>query len=124
MMVYSAFRLLSGLILLAPALALPACAGNRAGADSGAADAESGIEVRNQGFPDMTIYAITAGGSRVRLGLVSGHSNQRLKLPSYLIGGGQQLRFLADPIGGARTPVSQELFVAPGDVVTLTIPPQ
>ncbi|MBA2459057.1 MAG: hypothetical protein H0V43_08915 [Gemmatimonadales bacterium] len=122
MMIYPALRLLSGLALLVPALALPACAGNRAEANSD--DSESRIEVQNQGFPDMTIYAITAGGSRVRLGLVNGHSTQRLRLPSHLVGGGQQLRFLADPIGGARTPVSHEFFVAPGDVVTLIIPPQ
>jgi hypothetical protein len=32
------------------------------------------------------------------------------------------LRFLADPIGGNRAPVSDEIAVEPGDEVTLTIP--
>jgi hypothetical protein len=33
------------------------------------------------------------------------------------------LRFIADPIGGARPSVSEEITVAPGDSVVLTIPP-
>ena len=41
---------------------------------------------------------------------------------SYLIHGVAPLRFLADPIGGNRTPVSDEILVQPGDEVTLTIP--
>jgi len=34
------------------------------------------------------------------------------------------LRFLADPIGGSRTPISEEIVVRNGDVVQLMIPPQ
>jgi hypothetical protein len=33
------------------------------------------------------------------------------------------LRFIADPIGGNRASVSQEITVVPGDTVVLTIPP-
>lgn len=100
-----------------------ACAGNRP-EDGSRPDAGAGLEVRNLGFPDMTVYAVTPTGSRVRLGLVTGHSTQRFDLPARLVRGGDRLRFLADPIGGSRTPVSEELYVAPGDLVTLTIPPQ
>jgi hypothetical protein len=38
--------------------------------------------------------------------------------------GGERLRFLADPIGGGQLPVSEELYVAPGESVTITIPPR
>jgi hypothetical protein len=31
---------------------------------------------------------------------------------------------MADPIGGNRTPISEEMTMQPGDIVTLTIPPQ
>jgi hypothetical protein len=79
---------------------------------------------RTLGFADVTVYAISPTGSRVRLGQVSGNSTQRLVLPSYLVRGGERLRFLADPIGGSQGPVSEELYVAPGEAVTLTIPPR
>lgn len=81
------------------------------------------VRVENQGFSDMVIYAVD-GGQRVRLGLVTGHSTKALPIPRYLIGGGGTLRFMADPIGGNRSPVSEEMAVQPGDVVSLTIPPQ
>jgi len=86
--------------------------------------AEAQLAVENQGFADVTIYAISPTGSRVRLGQVSGNSTQRLVLPSYLVRGGERLRFLADPIGGSQGPLSEELYVAPGEAITLTIPPR
>jgi hypothetical protein len=81
------------------------------------------VEVENQGFADMVVYAVNAG-QRIRLGMATGHSTQRFTIPRHLVGGAGPIRFLADPIGGNRAPVSEELTVEPGDVVTLTIPPQ
>lgn len=81
------------------------------------------VEVRNQGFSDMVVYALS-GGQRIRLGMATGHSTQTFTIPRTLVRGAGPIRFLADPIGGNRTPVSEELTVRPGDVVTLTIPPQ
>lgn len=81
------------------------------------------VEVENQGFSDMVIYALD-GAQRIRLGSVTGHSSRTLAIPRYLVGGGGTIRFLADPIGGNQTPVSEEMVVQPGDVVSLTIPPQ
>ena len=89
-----------------------------------AAQAAAALSVENLGYPDVTVYAIGPAGNRVRLGQVSGHSTQRLVLPAYLVRGGERLRFLADPIGGGRAPVSEELYVAPGELVTLIIPPR
>ena len=63
-------------------------------------------------------------GNRVRIGDVPGNSTQQLALPQYLVRGGESLRFFADPIGGGQTPVTEELYVAPGERVTLTIPPR
>ncbi|MEA2723204.1 MAG: hypothetical protein QOH59_975 [Gemmatimonadales bacterium] len=81
------------------------------------------VQVQNQGFTDMVIYAIN-GGQRVRLGLATGNSTKTFTIPRYLTTGAGPIRFLADPIGGDRTPVSEEMSVRPGDLVTLTIPPQ
>ena len=81
------------------------------------------VQVQNQGFTDMVVYAVS-GGQRIRLGLATGHSTKSFTIPGYLVRGAGPIRFLADPIGGNRSPVSEEMTVQPGDVVTLTIPPQ
>jgi hypothetical protein len=80
------------------------------------------IRVDNQSFADMTVYAARSA-QRVRLGLAPGHANTVFTVPSALMNGLTQLRFIADPIGGARVSVSEEITVAPGDSVVLTIPP-
>jgi hypothetical protein len=93
--------------------------------DTGPApDAGATLTVENQGFTDMTIYAVSGSVGRVRLGLVVGNTTQRIPIPGYLVRSGGTLRFIADPVGGSRTPVSDELLVSPGDNLTLTIPPQ
>jgi hypothetical protein len=81
------------------------------------------VQVQNQGFSDMVVYAIS-GGQRIRPGLATGHSTNSFTIPRQLVRGAGPIRFLADPIGGNRSPVSEEMTVHPGDVVTLTIPPQ
>jgi hypothetical protein len=80
------------------------------------------LQVENRGFADMVIYAVS-GAQRVRLGLATGNSTKAFTIPRSLIHGAGPLRFLADPIGGQRTPISEEMVVQPGDIVTLTIPP-
>jgi hypothetical protein len=108
-------------------LVAAACGGGPAPDQPAPEAAESGVAeltVENLGFADVTVYAVSATGNRVRLGQVNGNTTQRLSLPDFLVRGGEQLRFFADPIGGAQTPVTEELYVAPGEVVTLTIPPR
>ena len=89
---------------------------------SGSAQEKTMLRVENQGFSDMTIYVLQ-GGQRIRLGLAVGNSTSVFRIPDYLLGAGNALRFLADPVGSRRTPVSDEISVHPGDQVTLTIPP-
>jgi hypothetical protein len=81
------------------------------------------LQVENQGFADMVIYAVNSG-QRIRLGLATGNTTKSFTLPAYLVRNGVPIRFLADPVGGNRTPISEEMAVQPGDVVSLTIPPQ
>jgi hypothetical protein len=85
--------------------------------------ARTTVRVENQGFADMNIYVLS-GGQRIRLGLATGNTTTTFTIPSYLVGGLTPLRFLADPVGGRRSPVSDEITVKPGDQVVLTIPPQ
>lgn len=79
------------------------------------------LEVDNQGFQDMDVYVLRFG-QRLRLGLATGIHKTNLTIPSSLVSGLTPLSFVADPIGGRRPSVSQEITVAPGDTVVMTIP--
>lgn len=116
---------LSPFIPLVAAVALLAAAGCRSsGAHREAGRrAEAFVRVENRSMLDMTIYVVRSSERR-RLGLVNALSTQVLRIPSVLVEGAGILRFQADPIGGNRTPVSQEIMVSDGDLVTLIIPPQ
>jgi hypothetical protein len=81
------------------------------------------LQVDNQSFLDMNIYLVTTGGARIRLGTAGGNSSTTLRIPATHIFGGSEIRFLADPIGSNRTPISQGITVFPGDTVRLIIPP-
>lgn len=80
------------------------------------------LRVDNRGFLDMTIYVLRTG-QRTRLGVVSGTSRATFRIPDFLVQGVQSLRFQADPIGGRRAPISEEINVRPGDRLDLVIPP-
>ena len=80
------------------------------------------VEVDNQGFLDMTVYAARSA-QRIRLGIAAGNRKTAFTIPSGLVSGLTPLHFVADPIGGRRASVSQEITVAPGDTVGITIPP-
>jgi hypothetical protein len=85
--------------------------------------AETTLEVTNQWFADMDIYVVHSG-QRLRLGLANGNGTTDFVIPRAIITGPSiQLRFVADPIGGTHSPVSDEITVSPGDAVQLTIPP-
>jgi hypothetical protein len=79
------------------------------------------LKVENQAFNDMTIYVLR-GAQRLRLGIATGTSTTKLRIPDTILFGPTSLAFYADPIGGSRTPLTQEITVAPGDEITLTIP--
>ncbi|HEX6534001.1 MAG TPA: hypothetical protein VF041_05360 [Gemmatimonadaceae bacterium] len=119
----SAVRLLVGAMLGVGAVGAVAC--HRKVETQGAeapSNARTTVKVENQGFADMTIYVLS-GGQRIRLGLATGNQTSTFTIPSFLVGGLTPLRFLADPVGSSRAPVSDEITVKPGDEVTLTIPP-
>lgn len=81
------------------------------------------VRVENLGFPDVTVYVIRGGSQRIRLGIAGGNRTSVLTLPANLVQFPTPLRFLADPIGSNRTPISTEITVNPGDEVVLQIPP-
>ena len=79
------------------------------------------LQVDNQGFIDMDVFTLRSS-QRVRLGTAPGASKSNFTIPPSLVSGLTPLRFIADPIGGKRASVSQEITVAPGDTVVMTIP--
>jgi len=119
-------RLLAAAVLVATAVAVPAACTHGGKADPNAApEPEVGpttVRVQNQGFLDATVY-VYRGGSRTRLGAVTGNSTAVFTIPKVLVQPATQLRFLIAPIGGQRQPISEEVTVSPGDQVGLVIPP-
>lgn len=117
--------------LLVAVLAIGACAkaststagGTVSAAESVPDETYATLRVDNQAFPDMAIYVIEASGIRSRIGTATGNTTTTLRIPSRVLGGVRTLRFQADPIGGSRAPISEEITLVPGEVITLTIPP-
>jgi len=79
------------------------------------------LEVDNQAVLDMNVYVLRSS-QRIRLGTATGLHTSQFKIPGDLIFGSTALRFLADPIGANRLPISDEITVSPGDTVHMTIP--
>jgi len=112
-------RLIAFTVILAGATA---CNAFRHGSDTSDSAQPTVVQVDNQGFLDMTVYAARSS-QRVRLGIAVGNNKTNFNIPPVLVSGLTPLRFVADPIGGRRASVSEEITVAPGDTVVLTIPP-
>lgn len=114
-------RILPAFLILTQLLL--ACRSARSGADQPPTPVapKTILEVDNRGFLEMTVYAFDTGGQRVRLGVAGSHALTPLTIPEYLVRSVTVLRFLADPVGAQGPPVSDEITVEPGDVVTLVI---
>lgn len=108
------------LVVLAACLAIPACASS--GANAANKEEPTTLLVDNQSVLDHNIYVIR-GSQRLRVGTANGLSRTNLTIPRGVVFGLTTLRFMADPIGSNRTPVSEEITVNQGDEVTLRIPP-
>jgi len=81
------------------------------------------VVVDNQNLNEMTIYAYQ-GTQRMRLGRAKSQGLTQLKIPSSIVNGVVQMRFLAEPIvtGGQRAYLSEIIPVQPGDQVDFLIP--
>ena len=81
------------------------------------------VVVDNQNLNEMTIYAYQ-GTQRMRLGRAKSQGLTELKIPSSIVNGVVQMRFLAEPMvtGGQRAYLSEMIPVQPGDQVDFLIP--
>ncbi|HEY2898788.1 MAG TPA: hypothetical protein VGJ12_16730 [Gemmatimonadaceae bacterium] len=109
-------------LVLALAVASLGCRTGHAARDANGGTLRTTIDVQNEDFNDMTVYVL-ANGARTRLGIAPGNKTTVLTIPAYLLDGVPVMRFVADPIGGNRTPVSEEVNVNPGDELVMVIQP-
>jgi hypothetical protein len=114
-------RRIKWLMLAAIVAAASACA-SAAGRAAAEKRPATTVEVDNQALADMNVYVLR-GSQRIRLGLATGLSRSRFTIPRGIVFGATSLRFLADPVGGNATPVSEEITVTEGEEVVLRIPP-
>ncbi len=106
---------------LVAGLLISACASG--GPRSGALSPErtqTRVEVSNQNWSDMRIYAVR-GGSRFRLGMVSSMSTQVFRLPRTLANGSEGIQLIADPIGSREMHMTQRLTITPGQLVSFRV---
>ena len=81
------------------------------------------LRVENQALSDATVY-VWQSSSRIRLGRVGSLSTVTMRIPSSQVFGPTSLRFQLDFLAGARTPLTEQITVIPGDTVVLQVPPQ
>ena len=115
-------RIISRSIFVAASAAFIACASSGTNASQANSQRPATVVVDNRSTLDMNIYVIRAG-QRVRLGTATSLRSTKLTIPASMVFGTSMLRFLADPIGSTRSPVSEEISVSAGDEIGLTIPP-
>ncbi len=113
---------------LAAVLAVPVACHHRGENTSGDEAVETAgpttLKVINQGFSDMTIYVVSSGGQRIRLGLATGTSTTSFVIPKSVVNGGATpVRFIANPIGGPGPSIGDEITISPGEQAEVTIPP-
>ncbi|HEX6039702.1 hypothetical protein [Longimicrobium sp.] len=78
------------------------------------------VVVANQNFLDMNLYVVQSG-VRARLGMVTGLSTQRFRLPRDMNGDMADVRIFADPVGSSQGYLSPPVRVRPGQSLELTI---
>lgn len=107
-------------VALAVALGTGACGGGRQKPSFGKPQPPAVVRVANNNFADVTIYVVQSG-MRLRLGTVSGLSEQQFTLPRRSATYTMEMYLLADPIGGARAYVSPAVRVRGGEEVDLRL---
>ena len=111
-------RIIHLTVLLGLSVALTGCASRRSATVN--TEEQTILVVRNDSYLDHNVYLLQ-GSQRIRMGTARGLSTSRFTIPRQYVFGVSVLQFLADPIGGNVTPVSERINVAPGDEVHLMI---
>lgn len=111
--------------LVALTLAAAACATGNPLQSDGPFDAAGGerelvtIDVLNNNFGDVTLWALRSDAERIRLGNVTGKTDARFSIPWRF---SEPMRIEIDMVAGPRC-VTENITVDPGDVLQLEIQP-
>ena len=100
-------------LALAAMTLLAACAQAPRYATGEAKPAQVAVEVTNNNWMDVVIYAVS-GGNRVRLGSVTTGMQQRFRIPMSLGATSGDFRLEAHPMGSAEVFASDRIVVQPG----------
>ena len=112
-------RLIHLTVMLGLSVALTGCASRRTATNS-TPEEQTTLVVRNDSYLDHNVYLLQ-GTQRIRMGTARGLATSRFTIPRQYIFGVSALQFLADPIGGNVTPVSERINVSAGDEIHLQI---
>jgi len=88
--------------------------------NNGAQSQDLRVEVINDNFLDMTVYAV-GGGTKFRLGEVTGKSKASFPLDPDRIPLSHGLRLRADALGSREVFLSDRVSVTPGTTVILNL---
>jgi hypothetical protein len=113
-------RSLITLLVVGLSASMPACASKSGANTDSPAQTQTMLVVRNDSYLDYNVY-LMQGSSRIRMGTARGLATTRMRIPSQYVFGVSVLQFMADPIGGTVTPVSERISVTAGDEVHLQI---
>jgi hypothetical protein len=105
-----------------PALLLAAACAPAATPAARDAAPQTILIVDNQSPVQVTIYVLREA-HRERLGTAASLGTTRLRIPNHVLFGTTPLRFEISPLASREAPISHQITVAPGDEVTLRIPP-
>lgn len=83
-------------------------------------DEEISVRVRNNAWNAIHVYVVM-GGQWESLGMVSSQTSSDYTIPRGMMGGRDEIRLVADPIGSNRGYFSDPILVEPGDLVEWTL---
>ena len=113
-------RQFRGLLATAMLLSAVACARpGQAGDPSPSMQDITTARITNNGWLDVNVYA-SRGGSRHRLGMVTGQNTQVFRLPRNLVDA-RGVRLVIDPIGSPHGYETDLIAVSPGQQIDLVV---
>jgi hypothetical protein len=109
-----------GLLAIAMLWSAVGCArAGQAGDQSSSMEAITTARITNNGWLDVNVYALR-GGSRQRLGMVTGQNTQVFRLPRNFVDA-RGVRLFIDPIGSPQGYQTELISVGPGQQIELVV---
>jgi hypothetical protein len=75
------------------------------------------VQVVNNHWLDVRVYAVSQGGAYARIGTVTSFSTARLELPRWATATSSTIRLVAAPIGSSERYSSEPILVSAGETV-------